>query len=174
MTAASFVQRKTQFVLFTIVCFAAILLVVVLLVYPEGQRLQVQRKKIAGLETALKERRILRPFYINLNKKVNSKISGVISYPPMETLSRQNTSRIVSVCKKIARQNHLKLSAVVPSVDGSDSMQVEVAFQGPFFHFRPLLLALGRLPYLKRIDHFTVQNIENGCEIKLKLDIARS
>jgi hypothetical protein len=174
MTTTAIVQRKAHFILFATVCFAAIVLLIALLVYPKGQRLKAQHKKITELETALKEQRAMLPFYDDLNRKVNRKIPGAISCPPLETLSRKNTKQIVAVCKKIARQNHLKLTSVVPNIDDSDTMQVDVVFQGDFFHFRALLLALGRLPYLKRIDHFTVHSIENGREIQLKLGIARS
>jgi hypothetical protein len=174
MNLAVIDHRKAHLILFAIVCLAAIAFLFAVFVHPKGQRLKAQHKKIAELEMTLKERQTLRPFYDDLIKKVNRRTPEAVSCPPVEALSAKNTSRITSICETIAMRNDLKLTALVPSVDDPETMHVEVAFQGSFIKFRSLLLALGRLPYLKSIEHFTVRSIENGREIQLKLDIARS
>lgn len=174
MTAATIVQRKVQFFLLAIFGSAAIILLFSLVLYPGHQRLKVQRRKIAELEMALKEQQTLQPFYDDLVKTVNRKMPAAIDCPPLQALDRAHTREIASICEKIARQSDLKLATILPSVDDSDTMQVIVTFQGGFFQFRPLLFALARLPYLKRIDHFEVRSIENERQIELKLSIARS
>jgi Tfp pilus assembly protein PilO len=173
MKLAAIDHRKMHLIFFVLVCFAAVAFLFALLVHPKSQRLKTQHRKIAELKMDLREQQTLRPFYDDLIKKMNVRTPEVVSFPPAEALSAKNTSKIASICENIAKRNDLKLTEVAPSFDDADRMYVDVAFQGSFLRFRSLLMDLGRLPYLKHIEHMTVSSIEDGREIQLKLAIDR-
>jgi hypothetical protein len=174
MSAASITHRKSQAIVFALICFGTVVLLGATFVYPKAKRLQTQREQIVALEMALKEQHTLQPFYVSLSEKVKRKAPDGLVCPPLKKLRHEDTREIITVCETMATQNGLRLASVMPLLDGSDTLRVDVAFLGSFFQFRALLLELGRLPYIQRIEEFSVQSAENGREIKLTLSIAQS
>jgi|GEM_PF-5610894 len=173
MTTATIAKRKTQSILLAMIGFGAVVLFSAVFIYPKVQQLKTQRSQIAALEMAFKERQILQPIFDSLVQGMNRKAPDALPCPPLEKLNRQATRDILAVCEKIAEQSDLRLVHITPHAGDSDTLQINVGFRGGFFQLRALLLALGRLPYVKRVDHFAVQSVENGREIQLNLSIAQ-
>lgn len=170
MEAGSFSQRR----LFYFALFGAVILVVILLlIYPDYRTLAALDKNIVHLNAKIETQKILYPLFQKMLTESNPVLPEGAAFPKEEKLTQENAERLVSVFHELAGKHRLKVVEVSPDVestlDGSGFVLLNIVAGGNFFELREFLLELGGLPYLEKIEQIKLQNTETGKEVRLKI-----
>jgi len=170
MEIGKFSQRS----LFYFALFGAVILVVILLlIYPDYRTLAVLDKNIKQLNARIETQKLLFPLFQKMLTEIDLKLPEGAAFPKAEKLTQEKAESMLSVFHELAGKSGLKVLEVSPDVEstlnGSGFVLMNVVVRGDFFMLREFLLELGNLPYLEKIEQIKLQNIEDGKEFRLKL-----
>jgi hypothetical protein len=170
MEIGKFSQRS----LFYFALFGAVILfVVLLLIYPDYRTLAVLDQNIKQLNARIETQKMLFPLFQKMLTEIDFKLPEGAAFPKTKKLSQEQAESMVSVFHELAGKSGLKVVEVSPDVEsslnGSGFVLMNIVVRGDFFTLRELLLELGNLPYLEKIEQIKLQNTEDGKELRLKI-----
>jgi len=154
---------------------AVILIVGLLMIYPNYRTLTALDRNIWQLKVNIENQKLLFPLFQRLLKEINLKLPEGVSEPKQEKLSPEKEQTIVSTFHGMADSVGLKVLEISPDVastlDGSGYLLMNLAMEGDFHKIRELLLEVGKLPYLGKIERIKLQNTAKGGQKEVHLKI---
>jgi hypothetical protein len=170
-------KSSMQSVRYAVICLGGIIGFVMLSIFPTHRAIVTTDKKIAALTEKVEEQKVLYPLFKDLLEKSKSETPSQLPFPKSAKLSKEETEDISSFFQELARQNGFSVETIVPDVvsltDGSGYLMLDAVLRGEFLKFRNLLLQLGEIPYLEKIESIQIRTVEDLKEFRLKLWIAQ-
>ncbi|OGP90722.1 MAG: hypothetical protein A2031_02855 [Deltaproteobacteria bacterium RBG_19FT_COMBO_43_11] len=168
------IPEKSLWYLF--ICGGIILLVVLLGVFPLYKYNDNNLNQIKKLDNQLVAQKVLGPIYLTLLKTTEKKEERLLPNPKKTTISREEAGKFQDVFKTITGKSHLRIVALTPDLSklaGTPPFLVQSAvLRGEFANFRKMLIELGEVPYLDRIEEISIQQFPDSMEFRLKIWIA--
>lgn len=160
----------TSLLLITVI--SAFLFLVIIGLIPSQVSLANMDKKIQRLKVQMEEHKRLQSVY-EMIKQDASKHPKILPFPAKSSLSREKLNTIMPTFTEIAKMADLEILSMTPDLKslGEESryVSVNVSLRGEFFNFRKLLIALGELPYLEKIEDIHIQQDRDAMEFKIKV-----
>ena len=128
------------------------------------------------LKDQIEEQKELGPIYLSLLKITNNKDLRVLPNPEKTTILRGEAGKFQDDFRKIAGNAGLMMVSLTPDLNtlaGSPSSLLHnVVLKGEFANFRKVLIGLGSIPYLDRIEEINIQQYPDSMEFRMKIWIA--
>jgi Tfp pilus assembly protein PilO len=128
------------------------------------------------LKNQIEDQKELKPVYLNLLKTLNNKDLLILPNPEKKTISREEAGRFQDDIRTIALHAGLKNVSVTPDLStlagSSTSLLHNVVLKGEFANFRQILIGLGAVPYLDRIEEISIMQNPDSMEFRMKIWIA--
>lgn len=144
----------------------------VLVVFPLGRYAGRLESEVASLNTQWREQEMFYPLYKQLSEIMGVKMPGQLAAPKEGKLSQAGVADIPGLLGQIAGKCGVESVSAVPRVDslsGGNLLQVEAVFAGELEKLRQLLIELGALPYVSRVDEIEVKVKGGKKELGLKM-----
>ena len=149
------------------------LLVGILPLYHYNSNLIDENKK---LENQIKEQKELRPVYLTLLKAMQDKNVRVLPNPEKTTIPRVEAGKFQDDFRTIAGSAGLIMVSLKPDLSTSAASSAfflhNVVLKGEFANLRKMLIGLGAVPYLDRIEEINIQQNPDSMEFRMKIWIA--
>ena len=133
-------------------------------------------EKNKELKNQIEEQKELKPVYLNLLKTLNNKGLRILPNPEKKTIPRGEAGKFQDDIRLIAGRAGLMTVSLKPdlsTLDGSStSLLHNLVLKGEFVNFRKMLIGLGAIPYLDRIEEISCQQGTDYMEFKMKVWIA--
>ncbi|HON59121.1 MAG TPA: hypothetical protein PLT45_06245 [Smithella sp.] len=160
--------------LWAVVVYAAVIVLFVLVAIVP---FYLANRKIAGendkIKARIEEQKQLGPIYASILDEMKKKDMLVLPNPAPEKLSRENTAKFKSDFKAIADKSKVKLLSFTPNLStlsgSSSSLLHQVALKGEFSGFQKLLIELGGIPYVDKIEDMEIRQNNDGMDLKMKV-----
>jgi hypothetical protein len=160
-----------------IVTYSGIIFLLVLVgifpLYHYNSNLMDVNKK---LKNQIEEQKVLGPIYGNLLKIVKNKDVRVLPNLEKKAIPRGEAGKFQDDIRMIARKASLITVSLTPDLSAaagsSASLLHNVVLKGEFANFRKMLIGLGSLPYLDRIEEISIQQNPDSMELRMKIWIA--
>ncbi len=158
------------------VCGGIILLVVLLGIFPLYKINDNKSNETKKMENLLAAQKDLGPIYLTLSKTMEKKEARVLPNPPKITVSREEAGKFQDVFKTITGKTNLRTISLTPDLSkltANPPFLVQSAvLRGEFANFRKMLIELGGVPYLDKIEEISIQQFPDSMEFRLKMWIA--
>ena len=170
-------KLPTRSITFFLICLCVLLLLSVLVIYPQRISLAGADLDIKKLKGRIEEQKLLYPIFQNLLKKVRAKDTEGLPFPKKAKLTRDETGKISSIFKKIVQKSNLTLKEITPDIDAligdSRYLKLNLIVKGEFLDLRNFMLQLGKLPYLEYIERIQIRSVQDSKEISFKILLAQ-
>jgi len=128
------------------------------------------------LENQIKEQKELRPVYLTLLKAMQDKNVRVLPNPEKTTIPRVEAGKFQDNVRMIAGSAGLMMVSLKPDLSTSAASSAfllhNVVLKGEFTNLRKMLIGLGAVPYLDRIEEINIQQNPDSMEFRMKIWIA--
>ena len=131
---------------------------------------------IKKLQLQIEEQKSLKSIYAELNKGMGKRDLRILPDLARTTLPRKEANRFQDVLREIAEKAGLKTVSISPELAAitgpSNFIWYIGVFKGQFADFRKMLLGLGYVTYMERIEEISIQQFSDALEFKVKIMIA--
>ena len=107
---------------------------------------------------------------------MNNKDLLILPNPEKKTIPRGEAGKFQDDIRTIAGKSGLMTVSLTPDLStlagSSTSLLHNVVLKGEFANFRKMLIGLGSIPYLDRIEEINIQQNPDSMEFKMKIWIA--
>ena len=162
--------------IYLLVCLSGLLIIVFAGIIPNYISLAGLDRKIISVQFQLEEQNNLYPIYQLLKNRSQHKALMVLPFPARNRLSREVINLFPTTFKDIAKKAGMGAISISPDLnsltDDSKFLIVNAVIRGDFFNFRKLLIGLGEVPYLERVEEIQVQQNQDIMEFKMKIRLA--
>lgn len=128
------------------------------------------------LKAQIKEQKELAPVYATVLNAGKEKTLLVLSHPEKKALARSEPGKFQSDFQMIAQKSGIKVVSLTPDVNTSaapsTSFLHHAVLNGEWNDLRKLLIELGGLPYLDKIEEVVMQQGTGFMEFRMKIWIA--
>ena len=128
------------------------------------------------LKNQIEEQKELGPTYLTLLKVMNNKDLRVLPNSEKKTISRGEAGKFQDDVRMIAGKAGLMMVSFKPDLSTSEgssaSLLHNVVLKGEFANLRKMLIGLGSVPYLDRIEEISIQQNPDSMEFRMKIWIA--
>lgn len=168
------IDRKSFLYLFI---YSGIILIIVLvgifpLLYSYKSHLEENKK----LKYQIEEHGKLDPIYATLLKAVKNKNLFALPNPVKTTIPRKESGKFQDDFRTIAGKTGLMTVSFTLDLNtlggSSTSLLHNVVLRGEFANFKKMLIGLGAIPYLDRIEEISIQQRQDSTEFRMKIWIA--
>ena len=133
-------------------------------------------EKNAKLKNQIEEQKELGPSYSTLLQVVNSKDLRILPNPEKKTIPRGEAGKFQDDIRTIAGRSGIMTLLLTPDMStlagSSTSLLHNVVLKGEFSNFRKMLIGLGTVPYLDRIEEINILQNPDSMEFRMKIWIA--
>lgn len=163
--------------LWSIVIYVGIILLVALVgIFPLYKYNSSLIEKNKEIKNQIEEQKELGPVYLNLLKNVDDKKTRVFPSPEKTTISRSEAEKFQDDFRAIAGKAGLTILSFTPDLStlagSSTSFLHNVVLKGEFANLRKLLIGLGAVPYLDKIEEINIQQQPYSMEFRMRIWIA--
>ncbi len=160
-----------------LVIYGGIIFLIVLVgIFPLYKYNSSLNKENQELKYKIEEQKELGPVYLNLLKSADDKTVRLFPSPEKTTIPRSEAGKFQDDFRAIAGKAGLTIMSFTPDLStlagSSTSFLHNVVLKGEFADFRKMLIGLGSVPYLDRIEEINVQQQPYSMEFKMKIRIA--
>ncbi|MGA2782797.1 MAG: hypothetical protein ABSF13_12925 [Smithella sp.] len=149
------------------------MLVGIIPLYHYNSNLIDENKK---LKNQIEEQKEQKPIYLNLLKTLSNKDLRVLPNPEKQAIPRGEVGKFQDDFRNIAGRAGLLMVSNTPDLNSSagspSSLLYNVVLKGEFTNLRKILIGLGSVPYLDRIEEISIQQYPSYMEFKMKIWIA--
>jgi hypothetical protein len=168
------IPEKSIWYLF--VCGGIILLIVLAGVLPLYKINANTSREIKKMEYQLAAQKDLGPIYLTLTKAMKEKKDPALPNPARKPVSREEAGKFPDVFKALTEKSGLRFVSITPDLSKLNSnppflLQTAVV-RGDFANFRNLLLQLGEITYLEKIEEVSLEQLTYTMEMKIKIWLA--
>ena len=166
-------QKSFVFLIgYSIVILAVILLGLLPLYFKTSNQIQENDK----LKAQIQEQKELAPVYASVLNAGKEKNLFVLPNPVKTPLPRADSGKFEADFRTLAQKSGLKVVSLTPDVNTSASPSTSflnyAILSGEWNDLRKLLIELGSLPYLDKIEEISMQQGTGSMEFKMKVWIA--
>jgi hypothetical protein len=166
------VSKKSFFYL---AIYGAIILIVLMGILFLYWKIASQVKENDKITYKIQEQKELKPVYAALNA-MRGKDLLALPHPEKTAISRSDAGRFQEEFRMIAKKAGLTVVSIIPELNtatgSSTSFLHNIVLKGEFADFRKILIGLGAVPYLDKIEEINIQQNSNSMEFKMKVWIA--
>jgi hypothetical protein len=167
----------TQSLIYFLICGAAILFFVFLIIVPTQKTSAELDKEFVKIKDRIEEQRILKPVFDSLLKQAKKKNPTDLPAAKKAALDRSDISKLSENLQEIAFRHGLTiqdLNTDVAALTGKGGfLQIRINLTGAFMGFRDFLVDLGAIPSLEVIEEIQIRAIEGSREFKIKIWMAQ-
>jgi hypothetical protein len=128
------------------------------------------------LKSQIKDQQELKPEYEKLLKILSEKDVLALPNPEKKAIARGEAGKFQDDFRMIAGKAGLMMVSNTPDLNtlagSSSSLLHNVVLKGEFANFRKMLIGLGAVAYLDRIEEINIQQNPDSMEFKMKIWIA--
>jgi hypothetical protein len=161
---------------YLIICGGIILLFLLVVIFPINRYQANRAGEIKKMEYQIEAQKELGPIYLTLLKTMENKDPRVLPNPPKTTIPSAESGKFQNALKTIAEKSGLRIVSSTPDLSmlaGSPPFLLyNAVLEGEFANFRKMLIELGALPYLDRIEEIRIQQNPDSMEFRIKIWIA--
>ena len=158
---------------YLIICGGIIILFILMGIFPLYQYNAHNTNEIRKIEYQIEAQKELGPIYLTLLKTMENKDPRVLPNPPKTTIARAESGKFQNALKTIAEKSRLRIVSSTPDLSmltGSPPFLLHNAvLKGEFANFRKMLIELGTLPYLDKIEEIHIQQYPDSMEFRIKI-----
>jgi hypothetical protein len=133
-------------------------------------------EKNKELKNQIEEQKELGPVYLTLLKVINNKDLHILPNPEKKTIPRGEAGKFQDDIRTIAGRAGLMTVSLTPDLSAlagsSTSLLHNVVLKGEFANFRKMLIGLGSVTYLDRIEEISILQNPDSMEFRMKIWIA--
>ncbi|KQC10656.1 MAG: hypothetical protein APR62_11635 [Smithella sp. SDB] len=133
-------------------------------------------KENQELKYKIEEQRELGPVYLNLLKSADDKKIHIFAIPEKTAIPRSEAGKFQDDFRTIAGKAGLTIVSFSPELGtiagSSASFLHNISLKGEFANFRKMLIGLGAIPYLDKIEEIDIQQQPYSMELRMKVRIA--
>jgi hypothetical protein len=133
-------------------------------------------EKNTKLKNKIEEQKEIVPAYSTLLQVLNSKDLRILPNPEKKTIPRGEAGKFQDDIRTIAGRSGLMTLSLTPDLStltgSSTSLSHDVVLKGEFSNFRKMLIGLGSVPYLDRIEEINILQNPDSMEFRMKIWIA--
>ena len=153
-----------------------ILFIVLLVIIPLYKSNANINNDIQKLKYQIEEQKSLGNIFSVLTKSIKNKDLKILPNPSKTTLPRQEASKFQDAFRAIAIKSGLMTTSITPdysSLTGnSQYLLYNAVIKGEFVNFRKLLIELGGISYIDKIEEISIQQYLDSMEYRMKIWIA--
>jgi hypothetical protein len=161
----------------SLIIYPGIILFVILLViiplYKSNSNINNDIKK---LKSQIEEQKSFGNIFSVLTKSMKNKDSKILPNPPKATLPRKDADKFQDVFREIAVKSGLMMVSLTPDLNtltsNSTNHLYNAVIKGEFANFRNMLVGLGGLSYIDKIEEINIQQYPDSMEFRMKIWIA--
>lgn len=161
---------------YMLLCGAIIVLVVGLGIFPLSRYNSSRSQAVEKIEKQINEQKELAEVYQLIRKASEKKQIHDLPNPARTRLSRQDADKFQDSFQAEVAKSGLMTVSLIPDVKTmaaeSRSLLYHATIKGEFAKFRGLLIGLGALPYVDRIDEINIKQNSDSMEFELKIWLA--
>ncbi len=163
--------------LWSLIIYGGIIALFILIgIFPLYEYNTYSTNEIKKMEYQIEAQKELGPIYLTLLKTTENKNPRVLPNPPKTTIPRTELGKFQNALKTIAQKSGLRIVSSTPDLStltsSSRFLLDNAVLKGEFANFRKLLIELGALPYLNRIEEISIQQNPDSMEFRIKIWIA--
>ncbi len=162
-----------QSLYYLLLCGMGLLAFAAGILYPSYKNLDRLDGDIKNLKAQTGQQEILRPPYHKLTENLKALSSQPEAPPAKAPLPVEQVDELPSLFGDVAKASGMEMSSVVPDAKSmakdSKAIAVRLTMKGSFFDFRKFLLALVRLPYVKKLGEIEIRSGPEGRKYDVKL-----
>jgi hypothetical protein len=160
-----------------LVIYGGIILIIILVgILPYSFKISSQIKENDKLKYQIKEQKELGPVYATLLSAGKDRNALVLPNPEKTALPRSGAGKFQNDFQVAAKKSGLTIVSFTPEINSSASPSTSflhnVVLKGELSAFRRMLIALGAVSYLDRIEEISLQQNTGFMEFKMKVWIA--
>jgi len=161
-----------------LVIYGGIILIIILVgILPYYLKMSNQVKENDKLKYQIKEQKELGPVYQTLIKAIENNKNFILPHPEKTALPRSEAQKFHTDFQNAAKKSGLKVVSFTPDINTSASPSTSflhnIVLKGELADLRRILIELGSIPYLDRIEEINIQqNTTGSMEFKMKVWIA--
>ena len=159
-----------------IVVFAGIILLICLLgIFPLYRYNSGMATDIEKINSQIKFHNDQSSEYRNLLSNLEKKESLVLPLPKRMKISREQAGKFDEEFKSIVSKSGMMIVSLIPDhttlATNSEYLFYNAVVRGEFINFRKMLINLGSVPYLERIDELQIQQYADALEYRFKISL---
>ncbi len=162
------IPEKSLWYLF--VCAGIIVLIGLLAIFPMHKINAHKLNELNKLENQVAAQKDLGPIYLTLTKSMENKKELTLPNPPSKAISREEATKFPDIFKATAEKSGLRMLSITPDLTkisaGQSSLVYNAVVRGDFVNFRELLIGLGDIPYLEKIEEVSVKQLSDSMELQ--------
>lgn len=162
------IPEKSLWYLF--VCAGIIALIVLIAIFPMHKINAHKSDHLNRLENQIAAQKDLGPIHLMLTKTMENKKELTLSNPAQKAISREEATKFPDIFKEMAEKSGLRMLSITPDLTklsaGQSSLVYNAVARGDFANFRKLLIGLGEIPYLEKIEEISVKQLSDSMELQ--------
>lgn len=161
---------------YMIICGGILILVILLGIVPL-HRYNVKRSEtVESLQRQIDEQKELRQMHQLISQASLAKDDRMLPNPAKTKLPRQDMDEFQDSFRAEAAKSGINILSLMPDVKtmagGSQSLLYTAMLKGEFANFRKLMIGLGSLPYIDRIEEINLEQSSDAMDFELKIWVA--
>lgn len=167
------INKNTSLYLFVYVCIVIILILI--LIFPawlaKGKNVRENQK----IKDQIREQKELGPLYGSLLAAMNDKEKLVLPNPEKKPVSRAEAVKFQDDLRAIAKKSGMTVVSCATDLNtpaGASTLFYNIVLKGQYSDLRKIMVGLGTLSYLDRIEEINCQQGTDNMEFKMKVWIA--
>jgi hypothetical protein len=168
--------HKKESILYLIIYGGIILIIILVGILPYYLKISSQLKENDKLKYQIKEQKEWGPVYKILISTIEDNKKLVLPNPKKTALSRMDTRKFQTDFQIAAKKSGLRIVSFISDINTlaspSKSFLHNIVLKGELADLRKMLIELGSIPYLDRIEEINIQQNTGSMEFKIKVWIA--
>jgi hypothetical protein len=160
---------------YLLVCTGIALLFIMLSVFLYQYKDKINND-IKALKFHIEEQKELGPIYVSMLKFLANKGLDSLPNPVKTKLPRQDASKFQDAFQAIAIKSGMMIIELTPDLssltESSPYLLHNVVVKGEFASLRKMLIGLGGISYLDKIEEIKIQQYPDSMELRMKIWIA--
>jgi hypothetical protein len=162
--------------LYMVICGGIILFIGLVAIFPLFHYNNNLINENKELKNKIEEQKELKPVYSSMLNILNNKDLRVFPNPEKQAIPRGEAGKFQDDFRDIAARAGLIMVSNTPdlnsSAGSSSSLLHNVVLRGELANFRKILIGLGSVPYLDKIEDISIQQNPDSMEFKMKIWLA--
>lgn len=165
-------------IIYFLICLSGVLIFIFTGIVPGQKSLVGLDRKIADVRSQIEEQKRLLPMYQSLKEDIRKKEIVFLPFPARTRLPKEKIDGMFIGFKEIAGRCGMKPLSITPDLNflsgNPGALPVEISLKGDYFNLRRLLIALGEVPYLERIEEIEIRQGKGTKEFRIKVWVVLS
>ena len=161
---------------YLIICLGVIVVIILVGILPLSRYNAKAGDQIKKIQYQIEEHKGLGPVYLVLNEAKSKKESGSLPNPARTAIAFEKAGEFSDAFRTIAGKSGLMTVSLVPDLEkysgASNALLYQAVVKGELSNFRRMLIGLGSVSYVDRIEEIYIRQYSDSMEFRLKIWIA--